>query len=69
MLSGGDGEQRELMMGYGRAAWAHHGRETAVYTARAEGFFPATLFHELQGEKKKKIVEVSQERVEFSNIF
>ena len=45
MLSGGDGEQQELVTGQGQAAWTHQRRETAVYTALDEGFFPATLFH------------------------
>lgn len=62
MLSGGDGEQRELTMGYNRAAWAHHRRELAVYTALAEGFFPATLFQELQGKKKKKLLKMKFRR-------
>lgn len=71
MLSGGDGEQQEVLLGYDWADWTHCRRETAVYTALSEAFFLQLFSTSFRGKKKKSFVEddVSQERVEFSNIF
>lgn len=56
MLSGGDGEQQEVLLGYDWADWTHCRRETAVYTALSEAFFLQLFSTSFRGGKKKKVL-------------